>query len=294
MIEAGPFVNVAQNSISYASNIGINEWLAQYATYQSCLIDTIVNGIDTGSILHGNTVLQDFRVKAAVGRFGYVANLERAVASGDASGAFTVWASTPTAYYTMQTDANGVQIMDTSAADGIVANYRSYYKAYLDYVGDSLSSTDTSTIEALANGCPLTDGAMVYQARALYALVFNSLGDFNDYGCSAGGAGKPLPKTDTTQAWDQPGIDNATGGQHYRLHPNPGNGNIYIQQALPDDDPVIAEVWSSEGKRIYRDKLLFSGGMKNIDLTGITPGLYLLQLRDSKGNNFVLKFIVNK
>jgi len=56
---------------------------------------------------------------------------------------------------------------------------------------------------------------------------------------------------------------------------------------------VAAEVWNAEGKMVHRSQLHFGSKITGMNLKGITPGLYLLQLRDTGGNNYTLKFVVN-
>jgi len=157
-------------------------------------------------------------------------------------------------------------------------------------MNDSMSGTDSSALAALADGCPFTDGNAVYLARALYVLVFNSVGNFDDV-CGSGISSKP-GRPDETQDWNIPNL--ADQEQAYRLHPNPSNGNIYIQQLTSDDKPVQTLILNGEGKVIFKDNIVFYGGTRNINLSGITPGIYLVELIDSDGKQFVIKFIVNR
>jgi len=79
----------------------------------------------------------------------------------------------------------------------------------------------------------------------------------------------------------------------YSIFPNPNNGIMNILQAAPDNNPVNAKLMDAKGVVLYKGDLQFSGGKTPFNLKGIVPGLYLLQLRDSKGNNYELKFIID-
>jgi len=80
--------------------------------------------------------------------------------------------------------------------------------------------------------------------------------------------------------------------QQYRLVPNPNNGSMALLQSVTDADPVACEIWDAVGRSIYKQNILFSSNQCSIQLGAIVPGLYLLQLRDTKGQEFKFKFLV--
>jgi hypothetical protein len=84
------------------------------------------------------------------------------------------------------------------------------------------------------------------------------------------------------------------GAQSYSLHPNPSDGNITLMQKVPDGNPVMGEVWNETGEVIYKGQLSFTGGITNLKVINATPGMYLLQLIDSGGNRFMLKFVISE
>ena len=52
----------------------------------------------------------------------------------------------------------------------IETNYKLFYEIYNASFYDTITPIDSLNLVFLANGCPFTDGAIVYQARALYNL----------------------------------------------------------------------------------------------------------------------------
>jgi Secretion system C-terminal sorting domain len=83
--------------------------------------------------------------------------------------------------------------------------------------------------------------------------------------------------------------------QQYNLYPNPSDGNIYLQQATMDDKPVNVEVWNATGDVVYKQQLQFSNNVTALNLKGkLSTGIYMLRLSDSKGQSYVLKFIVTE
>lgn len=56
---------------------------------------------------------------------------------------------------------------------------------------------------------------------------------------------------------------------------------------------MLAEVWNSTGEVVYNGQLQFEGGTTRLKVINAVPGLYLLQLTDSDGKRFVLKFVIS-
>ncbi len=126
----------------------------------------------------------------------------------------------------------------------------------------------------------------------MYTVVFNDPEAWNDdVACGVG--------TDTTGGDGKRTVrlgSNAQSAssntQEYSLYPNPNNGNIFVLQKNADNNAVSAQILDALGKQVYKEQLLFSAKKAQINLQGIMPGLYVLELRDSKGNDFMLKFVV--
>jgi hypothetical protein len=163
----------------------------------------------------------------------------------------------------------------------------------MNYLDTALSSSDSTAIVTLANLCPNTDGAIVYNARALYAAAYNDHSVWDeDLPCNTYTGERGSIHQSKTPA---PGLNTLTNSkqQVYSLYPNPASGMIYIQQSADDKEPVQAEIWNSEGKSVYKQTLLFRQKTASINTGCLLPGLYLLQLTDHGGNSYTLKFILN-
>jgi len=55
---------------------------------------------------------------------------------------------------------------------------------------------------------------------------------------------------------------------------------------------VQFEIWDAVGQSIYNGQLQFTNAMSKLNVGNIAPGLYLLQITDSKGRMFKFKFVV--
>jgi len=144
----------------------------------------------------------------------------------------------------------------------------------------------------LANKCPYVDGSVVYQARALYSLIYNDLRMWNDAGC--GGGTREMLDRKTSPNPSQGGGIGSASNQQYSLSPNPSNGNITLKQLVPDANPVDAVIMNATGEEVYKNTLQFTGGTSQISIDNMPPGLYLIKLTDNKSQTFTMKFVIAK
>ena len=272
-------VKAATTQLGYtAPTASSMNWIAQMSTYRLMTADTT---LDT------NTVLSSFHAMANTSRYQYICNVETNVANAGYTNA-TALLGYPLSYMAnADSDSTTGVVMADSTVDHVVSNYKLYYGLLVKYMTDTLSSADSASVVALANLCPYVDGSVVYQARALYSLIYNDLQTFADAGCGGGSNGMG----DRLVANPSVGSDSMSG-QHYILYPNPSNGNVTLQQLVPDADPVNAEVLNATGTRVYAGRLYFEDGVAQFSMGAKAPGLYLLQLNDSKGRSFSLKFVI--
>ena len=144
--------------------------------------------------------------------------------------------------------------------------------------------TDSMALQALANMCPGTDGAVVHEARALYSQVFNDPAVFsNDCGdTSTSKYGKAIQNNNK--------LDDIK--QTYQLYPNPTTGNITLAQSILDILPVNVEIYNALGAKVEAMPIVFTGYTYKITLGKLPAGLYLMHLINSNGRSFNLRFTV--
>jgi len=271
-------IRAAQTQLGYTSSSANNmNWIAQMATYRAIAADTTM---DT------NAVLASFQTMANTSRYQYICNVEQGIANADYTDAATLL-SYPLSYMaSAAVDTTTGAVIADSAGDNVVSNYKLYYGCLVKYMTDTLNSVDSANIVLLANMCPYVDGAVVYDARAMYSLIYNDLRMWNDAGCGNGSS--MLDRG----ASPQPSPGERGQLQQYSLSPNPSNGNVTLKQLVPDANPVKAQIWNDAGTNTYDGELHFTGGITQLSVINKIPGLYLLQLTDSKGRSFTLKFVI--
>jgi hypothetical protein len=253
-------------------------WIAQKLAYELISTDTTV--MDTSALLHR------FYHEAATSRFRLLAQLDRDVAGGQllAADSLLAWGTDSMANGNTDT-ATGLAMADGAGVPtgNVVVNYKQYYQLLSSYMRGTLSVADSAALSALAYKCPFIDGPIVYQARALYTVVFDDMPIFTDANCEAG-AELSSPKAPHQAAMP--------GRQAYSLYPNPTGGNITLQQRIEDNAPASVSIWDATGRVTYSGKMQFAGAQGQLQLAGAAPGLYLLQVIDGAGNRFVIKFTV--
>ena len=274
---------LVQRGLAFPMHRSQNYWNGQFAVYESILRDSAL--ADTSAVFAA------FLAMATNSRYALLTQIEGALASGDTAGAQTILNNfSVDSMANVQNDtATGVQMADDTTADAIVVNYRQYYQLYINYQEGTLSSSDSAALTAMANLCPITGGNVVFKARALYDIVYDTLVIFPDncpdsviYDSAAERMSHPTGVKAITDS----------KGQQYILYPNPNDGNFILQQGVADDEPVQAEVWDVTGRVLYKDKLQFTDLNAKMRVVNAVPGMYLMQLTDSKGQIFRFKFVV--
>ncbi|HTJ11089.1 MAG TPA: T9SS type A sorting domain-containing protein [Dinghuibacter sp.] len=76
-----------------------------------------------------------------------------------------------------------------------------------------------------------------------------------------------------------------TSASAYRLYPNPVQGNIHLALLSPSTGPLELRLFSPEGKMVKQQSWSLSSTDEQISLAvdGLSPGLYFLEILDSRG-----------
>lgn len=229
-----------------------------------------------------STVLNKFREEALNSRYNWLTSIVAALDTNDILTAQTLMNDDIDAHVNTNTDAaTGVVISDATEADYVVGNYLSYYDQYIKYLNGNMHGEDTATVFTLAGLCPFTDGEIIYSARTLAAMLGGNVAA-NDEGCAASAANKHNLVT----------YKEGTTEQRYKLYPNPNNGIITVSQLIADTRDVKVEVVDAMGKILYDSIQSFENQNARIQLSNVSPGLYLLKLINADGKVFSFKFVV--
>ncbi len=277
----GGSIHIAKREAIFGGYQYQHDWMAQYSLWQSLLLG---DSVDTSA------VIDTFIAMASHSRYAQFTEIENDLANGDTSAAQALL----NAYgldalaNTGSDTATGVQLADAPIADLIVFNYRKYYQWYISYLENNLSATDSLQISILAQSCPFNNGAVVYKARALYDVVFDTLRIFEN-NCSDSVMADSSGWRQAMPAGVKPITE--IGTQQYKLLPNPNIGDFILKQNVEDKNPVQIEIWDALGKCINKEFVIFENKTLHLSLNRI-PGIYLLRIRDNYGISFKFRIIV--
>jgi hypothetical protein len=182
---------------------------------------------------------------------------------------------------------------DDTAANLIVGNYRQFYQLYIRFLDSTLTGADSAQIEVLALLCPVNNGGAVYKARALYDMINDTLRLFPDNCDSIAFDSSYMMRKGNTTNSIKNGNKN-TGKQKYTLLPNPNDGSFVLKQSILDEQPVKIEIWDAVGRIVYKGQLLFTDATAQVRMgsSQTVAGLYLLQVTDSVGQQYRIKYVV--
>jgi hypothetical protein len=185
--------------------------------------------------------------------------------------------------------SHNVRIQDLSCADGLVANFDTFYHFYFSSKKSSLDSIAMASLKRFAAKCPLLEGPAIYQARALLRSLSRDIIVYKD-SCSP--PGRARDTADQREGGSERKSANESFlKQRYSLIPNPNDGRMQLLQALKDEMPVKITVYNALGAVVYSSDKVFEGKATSLDLSVLAPGLYKMILHDGSGDSYTLKFV---
>lgn len=150
--------------------------------------------------MNASTTLQEFAKDNATSSFGYMWLIQNALGKDDIAGANNLlerWQTTNT----------------------IDNNFKNYYNYYIKTVNTiALNTDELDILHTIAQGCPLTDGEIVYAARDLYNYLQPDNTDDYANACISIGLRMANPNKPEIVSTSKANI----------IYPNPSKGNITI------------------------------------------------------------------
>lgn len=169
------------------------------------------------------------------------------------------------------------RISNLSPASDIENNYKDFYNVYVKQHTDTLLNSDSTLLYMIANGCPFTDGAVVYQARAMYNAVYDVSRSFED-NCVE------RPRHISGKTASESSFD-------VELFPNPSTGLVYLMPEGLKNETILIGVQDISGKSIYSESLQLSDGRADFNLD-VSPGVYFVSITNTKNNEAIIKKLV--
>ena len=167
-----------------------------------------------------------------------------------------------------------------TAQNNIENNYKTFYNLYLKYTTDTITGSDSLELVQLANGCPFTDGPAVYQARALYNVVYSTVVVFEDDCPTEPNNGRVWNKEENSN------IENKDFD--VLLYPNPASDELFIAPFELQKGEIAVEIRDMNGKLVYKENTNLSEGVGQIKLN-VSNGVYFVKI-----TNFSTQQCINK
>ena len=170
------------------------------------------------------------------------------------------------------------------------SQYESYQQSiraiYLHSIGaavDTISPADSATLYNIATLCPYFGGPSVYEARALYSLVYPW--PLPNLGCgSRSERMMHKPKTDT--------VNNAV--QAIRLYPNPASDKLMLEWNSDSIESGVLSIENIMGETVQKTKVISNTGAQEIDISKIQDGTYLLWVKQNSHTVYEGKVVIIK
>ena len=211
--------------------------------------------------MNASAILQEFAKDKAIGSFGYNWIIQNALGKDDIT--------TATALLEKWEPINAID-----------NNFKNYYLYYIKIINSStLEEPELATLHSIAQGCPLTDGEIVYAARDLYNYLDSTNTD--DYSNACSSIGLRMQPSITTEWTGFSKINN--------LYPNPSKGNITIDNLEYGTKTI--NVCNIYGKSIVKQQT--NNKTININLN-LNAGIYFVNITNTKtGKTETQKLIIN-
>lgn len=180
------------------------------------------------------------------------------------------------------TTASGI-LSEITTSNQIEDNYSQYYNLYISYADNDFqhtNSTDSTDLAQFALLCPGENGACVYQARALYNSVYNSI--INDSECENSGArmASNIQETKMNKAWA------------VKIYPNPASSEISLLSTYQNDRLKI-NVNDLLGRLIIFEITEVKENLAKLTLD-LENGVYLITIVNKDGQALTEKLIISK
>jgi hypothetical protein len=181
------------------------------------------------------------------------------------------------------------QIAALSPSNAIETNYKDFYTIVNKTKNNTYTATDSTTLFNLANMCPYVDGAVVFQARALYNITYNGYYTFYD-NCSPNLQGRSSTNIDTKSEQNEVNVILKS-----TIFPNPNDGNYALRFSNEvEKQSIEITIFDITGKEILKEsKYLQEGNQLKIS-NGLLNGTYLLKVKLEDGTVDVHRLIINK
>lgn len=183
--------------------------------------------------------------------------------------------------------------IEPDEGNNVGQNYEAFYSLYASYIeavdaSTVFSSSDSTDLYALAHLCPGVEGACIYQARALYELLYPGIAMYLD-DCEEEGARAALQSNQAKSF--QPDVSEELL-RNIKLYPNPA-GDIFYLISESDVSEIAVEIYDMTGRSMNYKREQKSVKVLKIQ-SELSNGVYQVILSTRMNQRKVVKLIIQK
>ncbi|MBA2612574.1 MAG: T9SS type A sorting domain-containing protein [Bacteroidetes bacterium] len=181
------------------------------------------------------------------------------------------------------------QLINNAVAvtNAVEANYKTFYSLYSKHATGNFTVPDSLTLINLAKLCSGIDGAVVYQARALYNLIYKTVKNYKENcdeviisGSRFNSIGNNENSGSTKNNWT---VD---------LFPNPASNEFNIVSNAESENLTVI-IRDVAGKILYNQRLRTSNFISKLDLNLIN-GIYFVTINNTNNESTTKKLVIAK
>jgi hypothetical protein len=174
------------------------------------------------------------------------------------------------------------QILALPEGDVLQSKRKTVHRVYLEWRAsgsDTLTAAQFAAIGPIAHQCASMGGTAVYLARALYQIK-EAEGFDDGYLCD--------------QAEDRTSLDKRQPSKTF-LWPNPANNQINIwMQDIQADQSIDVQIRDISGQILRSFSTFSSNGIIQIEVEGLSSGMYFCHIHPTDRKVETLKFVISK
>lgn len=245
------FELIVQDSVVYPMYLDQNTYINKNMVYRNLMRNP--------NLLDSSSVLADFLNNNSNSSWALFCQVEDSLYTGNYT-----YASTLLSSYT--------------PSMSIEQNYKRFFEIFGNAMQGNRDSTDDADLAALASSCPMLNGTVVFQARALRNNLLKGYEDYED-NC-------PQDAARLVQS-------NITKSNSLLVYPNPTDGKVYVSGFAISDKVTAIEVLDITGKLVLRQSSPIKNGMIELNLN-LNNGVYFIKVLSEGKQSQIEKVIISK
>lgn len=226
--------DVVLDSIQYPSYQSENSFINRLSVYQMLKRD---------NSLLSNSTLSTFYTSNASTSLGKFTQIEDSLYTGNLSYA-------------------NMLLSSVVPATSVESSYIRFYQLYIASMTGQLSPSDSSDLYSLASSCPMLNGVIVFQARALRNSLIQGFENYEDN----------CPQGSNVQKF----IGRGNSGQSLLVYPNPTTGELKLINLNCADKMVLIEITDVAGKIVATKQVQCNNGVGHFNLD-LNNGVYFIK-----------------